>query len=106
MNSKYKILKLACYTTNISMSVVANLSPLLFITFRSMYGISYSLLGLLVLIGFSTQLSIDLIFSFFSHKFNIPKTVKFTPVLTVIGLIIYALSPVIFPNSVYTGLVI
>lgn len=106
MNSKYKTLKLACYTTNISMSVVANLSPLLFITFRSMYGISYSLLGLLVLIGFFTQLLIDIVFSFFSHKFNIPKTVKFTPILTVIGLLVYALAPIVFPNSVYIGLVI
>lgn len=106
MKSQYKTLKLACYTTNISMSVVANLSPLLFLTFRSLYGISYSLLGSLVLINFFTQLTIDLIFSFFSHKFNIPKTVKFTPVLTVLGLIVYALAPVIFPNTVYLGLVI
>ena len=61
----FKRVKLACYTTNISMAVVANLSPILFLTFRSLYGISYSLLGLLVLINFVTQLTVDLIFSFF-----------------------------------------
>lgn len=88
------------------MSVVGNLSPILFLTFRSLYNISYSLLGLLVLINFFTQLTIDLIFSFFSHKFNIPKTVKFTPLLTSIGLFIYAVWPFIFPNHVYIGLVI
>ena len=102
----YKRVKYACYTTNIAMAVVANLSPLLFITFRQLYGISYSLLGLLVLIGFSTQLCIDMVFSFFSHKFNIPLTVKLTPVLTVVGLIIYATFPWIFPNHAYLGLVI
>ena len=102
----YKLLKAACYTTNISMSVVANISPLLFLTFRSLYGISYSLLGLLVLINFFTQLSIDLIFSFFSHKFNIPKTVKFTPILTVAGLLVYGIWPFFAPHSVYIGLVI
>ena len=75
-------------------------------TFRSMYGISYSLLGLLVLINFVTQLGIDLVFSFFSHKFNIPRTVKLAPLLTIAGLLIYALWPFIFPQSVYTGLVI
>ena len=106
MKNTIKRVKLACYTTNISMSVVGNLSPLLFITFRSLYGISYSLLGLLVLINFFTQLTIDLIFSFFSHKFNIPLTVKLTPLLTVIGLLIYALFPFFFPNAVYVGLVI
>ena len=99
-------IKYACYATNAAMAVVGNLSPVLFLTFRSLYGISYSLLGLLVLVNFFTQLSIDLIFSFFSHKFNIHKTVKFTPVLTVIGLFIYAIFPFIFPNFVYLGLII
>lgn len=106
MKSSVKRLKAACYTSNMSMSVVANLSPLLFLTFRSMYGISFSLLGLLVLINFFTQLTIDLIFSFFSHKFNIKKTVIVMPALTVAGLIIYALYPFFFPDSVYLGLVI
>ncbi len=103
---KYGRLKSACYMTNISMSVVGNLSPVLFITFRTLYNIPYSLLGLLVLINFITQLGIDLIFSFFSHKFNIPKVVKNIPILTVLGLLIYGLSPFIFPNNVYWGLVI
>lgn len=98
--------KLACYTTSLTMSVVGNLSPLLFVTFRSIYGISYSLLGLLVLINFFTQLLIDLIFSFFSHKFNIPLVVKLTPLVAVIGLLIYAIWPFFFPGAVYVGLVI
>lgn len=106
MEAKIMRLKYACYTTNISMSIVGNLSPVLFLTFRSLYGISYSLLGLLVLINFVTQLTVDLIFSFFSHKFNISKAVKLTPVLTVAGLLIYALWPFVFPQSVYIGLVI
>lgn len=106
MGNEFKNCKLACYTTNISMAVIANLSPVLFLTFRSLYGISYSLLGLLVLIGFSTQLTIDLIFSFFSHKFNIPKTVKLTPLLSVLGLFIYAVWPFLFPENVYAGLLI
>ncbi len=106
MKVKYKRLKQACYMTNISMSIVANLAPILFLTFRSLYGISYSLLGLLVLVNFVTQLSVDLIFSFFSHKFNIPKVVKLTPVLTAAGLFIYAAWPFLFPGAVYPGLVL
>ena len=61
---------------------------------------------MLVLINFFTQLIIDLIFSFFSHKFNIPLTVKIMPMLAVVGLVLYALAPVLFPASVYLGLVI
>ena len=106
MYNKYKRVKYACYTTNLSMSVVANLSPVLFITFRNLYGISYSLLGLLVLVNFVVQLTVDLIFSFFSHKFNISKTVKITPLLTVIGLSVYALLPWVFPDNAYFGLIV
>lgn len=98
--------KFACYTTNISMSIVGNISPVLFVTFRNLYGLSYSLLGLLVLVNFVTQLTVDLLFSFFSHKFNIPLAVKITPVLVVVGLLIYALYPMFLPQSAYVGLVI
>jgi fucose permease len=101
-----KRIKSACYSMNVSMAVVGNLPPLLFITFHNEYGISYSLLGLLVLINFSTQLMIDLIFTFYSHKFDIRKTVKTTPVLTVIGLLVFTAWPAVFPSSAYVGLVI
>ncbi len=101
-----KRVKYACYTVNISMAIVGNLSPLLFITLQSLYGISYTLLGLLVLINFSTQLFVDLLFSFFSHRFNIHAAVKATPILTIIGLLVYALFPLAFENHVYVGLVI
>ncbi len=101
---QYTLLKSACYTSNLTMSVVGNLSPVLFITFHSLYGISYSLLGLLVLINFITQLGIDLLFSFFSHKFNIPKAVKAIPIIAIFGLLIYALSPLIFGGNEYIGL--
>jgi hypothetical protein len=105
-SSGYRRVKLACYATNISMSVMGNLPPLLFLTFRSLYDISFSLLGLLVLVNFCTQLAVDLVFSFFSHKFNIPMTVKLTPVLTVAGLFLYVLAPFLFPSNVYLGLVL
>lgn len=88
------------------MSVVGNLSPVLFLTFRSLYGISYSLLGTLVLVNFITQLGIDLVFSFFSHRFNIPRVLRVMPLLTVLGVFIYALVPFFFPDAAYLGLVI
>ena len=98
--------KLGCYASNITMSVVCNLSPLLFLTFNEKYDISYTLLGLLVMINFCTQLSVDLIFSFFSHKFNIPLAVKLSPVFAFLGLAVYALIPFVFPGYEYLGLVI
>lgn len=106
MQKNYKILKLACYSSNVSMSIVGNMPPLLFLTFKQEYGISYSLLGLLVLINFFTQLIVDLLFSFFSHKFNVEKAVRFMPVLCVLGLLFYSICPLFMKNYVYYGLVI
>ncbi|MBQ8740457.1 MAG: MFS transporter [Clostridia bacterium] len=106
MKINYTRLKWAAYTANVSMSVVACLSPLLFVTFRTLYGISYTQLGLLVLINFVTQLTVDLLLSFFPHKFNIEKTVRLIPVLVTIGLGVYAIFPFVFPDHVYIGLVL
>lgn len=106
MDRRIRRLKYACYSASVTMSVVGNLSPVLFLTFRELYGISYSLLGLLVLINFVTQLVVDLIFSFFSHKFDIPKTVKSIPLFALVGFLIYAIWPFFMPDQVYTGLVI
>lgn len=98
MERKYKFIKYACYISYITMAAVITLSPVLFETFHRTYGISYTKLGLLVLLNFFSQLSIDLVFSFFSKHFNIAKTVRFTPVVTFTGMVIYAVMPMLFPG--------
>ena len=102
----YKRTKLACYATNLSMSVVCNLSPLLFMTFREMYGISYTLLGFLVVVNYSTQLLVDLIFTVFERRFNIAAAVRVTPIVALFGLMLYAVMPSLFPQSAYLWLVL
>ena len=106
MEKNYKRTKHACFFAYMAMSSVFCLPSMLFVTFRSMFGISYTLLGTLVLVNFCTQLTIDLIFTFFTKYFNIHKTVKIMPLLTSLGLIIYALVPTFFPQIAYTGLVV
>ena len=105
-NKKYSRTKLACYYSYLSMASVFSLPPILFVTFREMYNISYTLLGTLVLINFCTQLGIDLIFTYYAKYFNIHRTLKIMPTLTSIGLIIYAIIPTLFPQYAYLGLVI
>ena len=97
--------KHACYFAYLAMSSIFSLPPLLFNTFRAMYGISYTLLGTLVLINFCTQLTVDLIFTFFTKYFNPHKTVRIMPCLTTLGLLVYALIPTLFPQIAYVGFV-
>lgn len=102
--AKYKRTKLACYYSYLSTSSIFSLPPLLFVTFREMYGVSYTLLGTLVLVNFCTQLLVDLIFTFFTRFFNFKKTVRFMPLLTSLGLFTYAVTPMLFPEHAYAGL--
>ena len=102
----YKRTKLACYTAYFTMSSVFSLPPLLFVTFREMYGVSYTLLGTLVLVNFCTQLGIDLVFTMFSKHFNIHKVVRAMPFITSAGLLIFALVPTLYPDLAYLGLLI
>ena len=102
----FKRTKLACYAAYFTMSSIFSLPPILFVTLREMYSISYTLLGTLVLTNFFTQLTIDLIFTLFSKYFNVKKIVRVMPLITSLGLLLYALSPVLFPNHVYLGLLL
>ena len=104
--NNFKRTRNACYFTYVAMASIFSLPPLLFVTFRETYGISYTLLGTLVLINFSTQLLIDLIFTFFTKYFNIKLTVRVMPLLTSIGMFIYAFVPMFFPDYAYAGLVV
>ena len=106
INKNYRNTKIACYINNLSMSVVGSVSALLFVTFKDIYNLSYTKLGFLVLINFSTQLFIDIIFTFFSEKFNIPKTVKAMPIITFTGLVIYSVMPKLFPDIAFIWLCI
>ena len=102
----YKRTKLACHASYFTMASVFSLPPLLFVTFRELYGISYTLLGTLVLTNFVTQLTVDLIFTAFTKYFNIKKVVRTMPLITCLGLLLYAGAPVLFPEHTYLGLLI
>ena len=105
-STSFKRTKFACYAAYFTMSSIFCLPALLFVTFHETYHISYTLLGTLVLVNFCTQLSIDLIFTVFSKKFNFQKIVKIMPLITSAGLFIYAMVPMFFPGAAYAGLLI
>ncbi|MBQ9150975.1 MAG: MFS transporter [Clostridia bacterium] len=102
----FKRTKFACYSAYFTMSSIFCVPPLLFVTLREMYGISYTLLGTLVLTNFCTQLGVDLLFTFFTKYFNPKKIVRIMPLITSLGLLIYALVPTLLPQIAYPGLLL
>ena len=104
--NRFKRTKFACYAAYFTMSSVFSLPPLLFVTLHDMYDVSYTLLGTLVLTNFCTQLTIDLLFTFFSRWFNVKRIVRTMPLITAVGLAVYALVPTLFPQYAYAGLLV
>lgn len=102
----FKRTKLACYTAYFTMSSIFSLPPLLFVIFHDTYGISYTLLGTLVLTNFCTQLGVDLVFTVFTKYFNVKKVVRVMPLVTSAGMLIYALTPMLVPEYAYAGLLV
>lgn len=102
----YRRAKHSCFFSYVATAPAFALPALLFMTFHEMYGISYTLLGTLVVVNFCTQLAIDLVFSFFTKYFDIHKTLRVTPIITMTGFLVYALIPTFFPQIAYLGLVL
>lgn len=106
MTTNFKRTRFACYAAYFTMSSIFCVPPLLFVTLRETYGISYTLLGTLVLTNFCTQLGIDLIFTFFTKYFNTKRVVRLMPLITSLGLALYALIPTLMPRFAYVGLLL
>lgn len=109
MNSALKSYKrtiAACYLAYITQSIIVNLAPVLFIVFRELYGLSYEMLGSLVLVNFVTQIFTDIISIKYADKigYRVCSTAALT--LSAVGLVLLALLPVLLPQSLtYAALI-
>ena len=102
----FKRTRFACYMSYFTNSSTFCVPPLLFVTFHEMYDISYTLLGTLVLANFCTQLTVDLIFSFFGKKWNVGRILVAMPLISTLGFVIYAGLPLLMPQNAFIGLLI
>lgn len=101
----YKPTIYACYLGNFVQAIVINLTPILFIPLREAFGLSFEQLGFLILINFFTQVLCDIGFSNLVDRYGFRPFATTAHILTVIGFILFALSPRLFANP-YTGFVI
>ena len=95
----------ACLCGSFIQAITLNFAPLLFLTFRSQYGVSLGKVGFLVTLNFGIQLFIDLIFSKLADRVSQRLSLVLAHVLSAVGLISLAFLPDMIDNT-YTGLVI
>ncbi|AEV27879.1 fucose permease [Sphaerochaeta pleomorpha str. Grapes] len=96
----------ACYEGNLVGALACNLTPLLFVTLMTDYGLTFEMAGRLTLINFFTQIVTDLAFSRPVDKYGPRRFVVAGHFIAAIGLALFALSPRLFPSSPYVGFVI
>lgn len=93
----YKKTLFACYLGFITQAISANFAPLLFLTFKSTYGISLEKIALIPFVFYLTQLLIDFAATKFADKIGYRICVTASQVLSAFGLALMAILPDILP---------
>lgn len=95
---KYKKTLLACYLGFVTQAICANFTPLLFLRFHNIYGISFSNLALISTCFYFTQLITDFVCAGVVNKIGYRKCVVVSEIASVLGLLGLALLPDLFSS--------
>ena len=101
----YKKTQIACYLGFITQAISANFTPLLFLTFKSTYGISLEKIALIPFVFYLTQLLVDFAATKFADKIGYRICVAASQVVSALGLVLMAFLPEIMPHP-FTGILI
>ena len=93
MQKNYKKTLIACYLGFVTQAISANFFPLLFLTFKSTYGISLEKIAMIPMVFYLTQLIVDLAATKFADKIGYRACVLASQVLSVAGLVVMAFLP-------------
>ncbi len=91
----------ACFLGYILQAVVVNVSPILFLTLKNQFMLSYSQLGLLVLANFVTQLGCDFIFGSMIDRVGFRPLALGATGVSLLGFLTFAAAPWLFPQNPY-----
>lgn len=93
----YKKTLVACYLGFVTQAIAANFTPLLFLTFRSSYGITLEKIALIPMVFYFAQLLIDLAATRFADRIGYRTCVVASQILSAVGLLSMAFLPEILP---------
>ena len=92
-SKNYKKTLIACYLGFITQAISANFAPLLFLTFKNTYGISFEMIALVPMVFYLTQLLVDLVAVRFADIIGYRICVVASQVVSAAGLILMAFLP-------------
>lgn len=94
----YKKTLIACYLGFVTQAISANFAPLLFLTFKDTYGITFEKIAMIPMVFYLTQLLVDLAATEFADKIGYRTCVVASQVLSAVGLVLLAILPEVFPT--------
>ena len=101
----YKKTLIACYLGFITQAITANFTPLLFLTFKGTYGISFERIALIPLVFYLTQLLVDLVATKFADIIGYRTCVVVSQIVSAAGLILMAFLPDLLPSP-FVGIIL
>jgi len=101
----YKRTLVACYLGFVTQAISANFTPLLFLTFKSTYGISLEKIALIPFVFYLTQLLVDFAATKLADRIGYRICVAASQVLSALGLASMAFLPELLPVP-FVGIVI
>ncbi len=102
---KYKKTLIACYLGYITQAISSNFAPLLFLTFKNIYGISLEMIAFIPMVFYLTQLLVDLVAVKFADIIGYRTCVVVSQLVSAVGLILMAFLPEVLPNP-FVGIII
>ena len=97
IENNYKKTLIACYIGFITQAISANFAPLLFLTFKSDYGITLEKIAMIPLVFYLTQLLVDLAATKFADKIGYRTCVLASQILSSVGLVVMVFLPELLP---------
>ena len=101
----YKKTLIACYLGFVTQAITANFAPLLFLTFKNVYGITLEKIAMIPLVFYLTQLIVDLAATKFADKIGYRICVMASQVLSSVGLVTMTFLPELLPHP-FVGILI
>lgn len=107
MGKNFKTTYVACFLGVASQAVITCITAILFVPFMSMYGFSQWQFGVMIGVNFISQLIADVIVTKQIDKVPYRRQVISAQIIASVGLILFALSPLLFKGeSLYAGMLI
>ena len=101
----YKKTLTACCLCSVTQAITANFAPLLFLTFKNSYGISFEKIALIPVVFYFTQLLVDFAVTRFADKIGYRACILSSQILSSVGLIFMAILPEVMPVP-FIGIII